>query len=118
MRRSTGPSQQVRELVWTRSGGRCERCGTALTGMVSLHHRRARGAGGSRDAATNSPSNLLYLCGSGVNGCHGWIESFRLMSYGSGWLVHSWDDPARVPVDVHGRGPVLLTDDGAFTQPG
>ncbi len=110
----TGPSRQVREQVWARSVGRCERCGTALNGAVSLHHRRPRGAGGSKDAVTNSPVNLLYLCGSGTTGCHGWIESFRTLSYASGWLVHSWDDPARVPVDLHGRGPVLLSDDGCY----
>jgi hypothetical protein len=82
---------------------------------VSLHHRRARGSGGSKDSATNGPANLLYLCGSGTSPhCHGWIESHRTAAYNAGWLVHSWDDPARVPVAIVGRGPVLLTADGRY----
>ncbi|MGW5645040.1 hypothetical protein ACWEV3_40865 [Saccharopolyspora sp. NPDC003752] len=91
----------------------CERCGTALG--TNVHHRRPRGAGGSKDPATNLPSNLLLLCGSGTTGCHGWIESHRAIAYEHGWLLHSWQIPLESPVRIHDRGLVLLDDIGGMT---
>jgi hypothetical protein len=54
--------------------------------------------GGTRWAGINLPSNLLILCGSGVDGCHGWVESNRSASVAAGWLVLSRQDPAHVQV--------------------
>ncbi|MGW1675973.1 hypothetical protein [Saccharopolyspora sp. NPDC002376] len=91
----------------------CERCGCALG--TNVHHRRPRGAGGSKDLATNLPSNLLLLCGSGTTGCHGWIESHRSIAYRNGWLLHSWQTPIETPVRIHDHGLVLLDDIGGMT---
>ncbi|MFJ5532450.1 HNH endonuclease [Streptomyces sp. NPDC093261] len=106
----SGPTAKVRELVWQRAEGRCERCFLPITGGDhSIHHRRPRGMGGSSDPATNSPANLLLLCGSGVTGCHGWVETHRELAYQTGLLVHRWQDPRDVP--LIGR---CLTDEGTY----
>ena len=99
------------DLVHHRSRQRCERCGTASATRWSLHHRKPRGMGGTKDPMINSPANLLLLCGSGTEGCHGWVETHRAEAYDSGLLVHRGDDPASVPVKLM-RGLVLLGDGG------
>lgn len=91
----------------------CERCGRAPGS--NIHHRRPRGAGGSKDPATNVPSNLLLLCGSGTTGCHGQIESHRAEAKANGWLLEQWQNPLRTPVRIHDRGLVLLDDIGGMT---
>lgn len=126
-RRDTGPTSATRLLVLDRAHGCCELCGVQLhdgttwLASHSLHHRRARGAGGTRRPETNSAANLLLLCGDGVAGCHGRIESHRSLAYSMGWLVHQGQDPALVPVVVHGAGSttnpwVLLTTDGEYRE--
>lgn len=123
-RRGTGPSTRTRELVAERAGYCCEICGLSLhngttwTEPYSVHHRRPRGAGGSRDAATNSPANLLLLCGSGITGCHGRVERDRSTAYVFGWLVRQGHDPETVPVWVWRRGeqPVQLTIAGQYVE--
>lgn len=122
--KNTGPSKTTRAIVWTRAGGRCEVCGSSLAGMLgfSVHHRRARGMGGTRRSETNTPSNLLVVCGSGTTGCHGHIESHREQSYAAGLLLHDGQAPADVPVlladpsNPDRRRPVLLNDDGTYTE--
>lgn len=104
-----------RKIVLVRDGACCRRCGRYLR-EYSVHHRLPRGMGGSRSSSghdrTERPSNLVVLCGSGVTGCHGWIESNRSKAYESGWLVHRWDDPQEVAlIDTFGR-TFYLTDAG------
>lgn len=98
-RRYTGPSRQVRERVLARDGYRCARCGKHIgAGPSSIQHRKARGMGGTTDPAINSPANLIVLCGDGVRGCHGWVESHREEARAAGWSVPQWGDPTTVPV--------------------
>lgn len=103
---------KTREAVYERAGYCCEVCHVYARGG-SLHHRRPRGMGGSKDPATNQASNLILLCGSGVTGCHGRIESNRAESIDAGLLVRQGVDPAAVPVDLH-IGRVYLTDDACY----
>jgi len=109
-RRATGPSSEVQQLVIERSGGRCERCRAPA---VDIHHRKARGMGGTRDPRINCASNLVALC----RGCHELIESRRTRSYGQGWLIPNASRRAAVDIPVstglHGR--VWLRDDGSVT---
>lgn len=113
----TGPTARTRTVVKHRAERMgwdlCERCGRAPG--TNLHHRRPRGAGGSKDPATNLPSNLLWLCGSGTTGCHGWIESNRAAAIEHGWLLRSWQTPIESPVRIHDRGDVVLDDIGGMT---
>lgn len=102
--RSTGPSTTVRSQIQARARMRCERCGRNLTWEGGqIHHRKPRQMGGTRDQKTNSMENLVFIC----SGCHSEIESNRDDSYRDGWLVHSWDDPARVALLAYDGVPVV-----------
>lgn len=106
---------KARQAVRERAGGRCERCGTALRGDWSCHHRRPRGMGGTRRFDANSPVNLLALCGSATTGCHGEVEADREAAREAGWLVRLHADPALIPVPIFGRTRLTyLTDDGGY----
>lgn len=43
-------------------------------------------------------SNLVSLCRT----CHDWVHAHPQEAYEGGFLVHSWEDPAEIPV---GRDP-------------
>jgi hypothetical protein len=101
---------QIRQLVLQRDNNSCARCGHVLTGWMSIHHRLPGQMGGRRSG--NGPQNLLALCGSGVTGCHGWIESNRTEAYDLGYLVRSGEDPVAVPVLHALYGRVFLAEDG------
>lgn len=112
----SGPSKRTLDLVWARDDACCFLCKVTLwrgQGSYSVHHRRARGMGGSKDPVTNSPANLLLLCGSGTSGCHGRIEKHRSWALESGLLVRQGHDPREVEVLVGGRPwPLRLDDEG------
>lgn len=111
MGRKPAMPQRTINLVKERASSRCERCGTGDSYRWSFHHRIPRGMGGSRDPRLNEPSNILLLCGSGTEGCHGWVESHRAESYDSGLLVRRHDDPSEIPVTLR-YGEVFLNDEG------
>lgn len=117
--RRTGPAPAVFALVFARDGGRCVRCGWFVSGQrgvhYSLHHRRPRRQGGDRRPETNLPANLITVCGSGVDGCHGYIESCRTESYRAGWLLRADDLPSSEPV-LTWWANVLLDDEGRWTE--
>lgn len=123
-RRGTGPSTRTKQLVADRAGYCCEICGLSLHDGTywaephSFHHRRPRGMGGTRDQASNTPANLLLLCGTGTTGCHGRIERDRSTAYVFGWLVTQGTDPVLTPVWVWRRGerPVRLTVTGEYEE--
>lgn len=115
---SDGPIYLARVTCLTRSSERCERCNGSLFGVYgySLHHRRPRGMGGSRDPRTNRVPNFLVLCGSGTTGCHGWVEQNRARAYDTGFLVRRGHDPEHTPI-VGYQGlqtPIWLCDDGHY----
>ena len=115
--RSTGPSPEVRRLVEQRHGGLCALC--RRTRGTNVHHRKPRGAGRStpaRLARLNRPDNLLWLCGSGTTGCHGWIESHRTEAYAAGLLLRQHvTDPSAVPIYTP-FGVLRLHVDGGHTE--
>jgi hypothetical protein len=104
----TAISQATVDLVHERSGGACEVCGAARA--TNLHHRRARGMGGTK-APIHGPEWLLHLCGTGTTGCHGYIEAHPETSYAKGWKLRRNRDPAISPVQLGGQW-VILTPDG------
>ena len=113
-------TRAMRHLVITRDLGRCVRCGLYVCDpetftprhQFSLQHRRARGAGGSKDPVTNSPVNLIVLCGTGTTECHGWVESHRVKAQRLGFAVAQWQDPELVPVQHWLHGPAFVTAGG------
>ena len=82
----------MRELVAIRDGHRCARCNVSILNQPSsVHHRKPRGMGGTKDPRANDPRNLIRLCGTGTTGCHGWVESNRHEARSTGWLIQSYD---------------------------
>ena len=103
-------SDVVRARVMARSGGFCEaRIPGCWDEASQLHHRRPRGAGGSRDPRTGGAANGYALC----LPCHDHIERNRSEARENGWLVRQGADPAAVPVFRHRRW-VLLDDEGGI----
>ena len=105
----TGFPKAVRDTILARAKGGCEVCFFAQPDQI--HHRRPRGAGGSKAVDTNTASNGLAIC----SGCHRMVESNRKEAFTNGWLVHQGHDPASVPVLRFGSDWVLLADDGTTT---
>ena len=99
-------TNEVRDLIRKRSKQRCEMCG-AVALYHQVHHRRPRGMGGSKDPASGSPANGMWVHPS----CHAKIESNREQAYDKGYLVHQGKNPAEVPVKV-GRLWYLLDENG------
>lgn len=114
-------SPEVVALLWARAFAACERCGRGLTrgrrGFEwSVHHRSARGMGGSNDPVLGAASNGLVLCGHGTSGCHGWVESHRASAILTGLLVPLDELPRHVPVALYEFGQVLLDDVGGVVR--
>lgn len=123
MSRRTGPTAATVDVVWERDRGACSRCGKPLDRsqrgtQYSIHHRSPRGMGGRREEWVNQPANLLLLCGSGVTGCHGWVETNRSEAMDTGWIVgRNWRVTATEVAVLHAiHGMVHLTDDGGYTK--
>jgi len=114
---SKGVSKEVRAQVLSRAAYKCERCGIPLSQgfYYSLHHRTPRGMGGTKAERLNLPSNLVAICGSGTTGCHGFIESNRVMADDEGWLVSRYEESAEIPLFIYGVGWRYLTDEGTYS---
>lgn len=72
--------------------------------------------GGSRDEETNQPANGILLCGSGTQGCHGWVESERSVAEMLGYLVPQGARPADVPVQYYRQFWYQLDNAGSRTM--
>ena len=66
---------------------------------VHRHERKRRSQGGD-----GSRVNTLDLC----SHCHSQVHAHPSVSYGKGWLVEHWRDPAVVPVSL---SPNVLVQD-------
>lgn len=114
---STGPDKLTVEALVARARGRSEISGEELYGERGVdwhvHHRRPRGAGGTKRRDTNTVENLLVLSADD----HAMVERQRSLAYQRGWLVRQNAIPAAVPVQVFMDGRavmVCLTDDGGY----
>jgi hypothetical protein len=102
--------EAARRIVRERDGHLCQMCGASVLDIPSsIHHRRRRGMGGS--ALLERPSNLVRLCGDGVQGCHGFVESHRTHAGEIGWLLGFLDNPEQTPLLTY-SGWCLLDDSG------
>lgn len=113
--RDTGPSGDIRRVIWARSGQCCERCGVwcatleRLTGEI--HHRRNRSQG-----VDNSLANLVYLC----HLCHRWVGSDPKAAHEQGFHLEHGELPEKArllyggaDVEENGRRWALLANDGS-----
>ncbi len=104
----TGFPPAIRQLIIDRQHHACARCCRwLLDGYTQIHHRRARGAGGTRCPESNLPANGLALCLQ----CHRHIEAERREAYKLGHLIRTYQRPCDVPVWYLGHW-VQLHDSG------
>lgn len=98
-------NDQNRFTVFYRANYRCEKCGGLGDAFGwSVHHRVPRKMGGSRNEILHLPANLILLCGSGVTGCHGWVESNRDKAREQGFLLYRVESAEEIPfIDDDGK---------------
>jgi hypothetical protein len=117
--RSTGPPDEVVDLVLERDFSSCALCGGPVRGERgrdwSVQHRLRRGNGGTVRAWVNLPGNLILLCGSGTTLCHGRVERHRTWAAEQGYRVvdgKTLPSATRLKHAVHGWA--VLADDGTW----
>ena len=102
--------QKIVNLVKTRAGNYCEYCDCPAEETMALHHRKLKSRGGE-----DSVANLIWV----HHGCHNLkTDSIHLqpkIAQKLGYMVHSWDDPAKVPLVRADGSVVLLEEDGTIT---
>ena len=118
------PIKLVRSVFYNRECGSCFKCGRTVVWQDrgfgwSMHHRKPRGAGGTRRIMTAADG--LVLCGSGTTGCHGWVESHRDIATEHGYLISRNAstpefEPDRVRVRRDDGRWFLLTADGRAVE--
>lgn len=73
----------------------CQRC---LHLACDVHHRVTKGMGGTKNEyIAFGLANLVSLC----RECHTWVHANPAEAYRQGFLVHSWEDPAEIPIGRH-----------------
>ena len=109
MSRRTGPSKVQADMVAARAGGVCEAMFVdECNGQAEqMHHRRPRGAGGTKRKDANSPANLVHICFP----CHQAIEMYRLVARERGLLISQHSSVLVSHVPVWRRGVRVLLDD-------
>ena len=99
----------LREQVFERCNGYCEKCGQSLPESWALHHRKLRSQGG-KDVVENFVA-LHHACHNmGTNAVHlNPADAIR-----NGFIVPSWGDPASVSVTLSDGSNVILTQEGTY----
>lgn len=104
-----GSLDTLREIVFKRCNGYCEKCGLPLTNEWALHHRKLKSRGG-KDTA----SNLLAL----HHKCHNTgTHSVHLnpkIATQQGYMVSTYREPTECPVMLPDGRSVILTDEGDY----
>lgn len=106
-----------RLVIYERDQWACIACGKALgLGDRQLQHRVPGKMGGRFDK--HRFSAMILLCGFSAtdpDGCHTYVERYRVRAQAAGYLVPEGTDPTTWPVrysDLHGGGMWLLDDMG------
>jgi len=101
---------ELREIVYARCRGYCEKCGKALPESWALHHRKLRSRGGLDEVP-----NLVAL----HHECHNLgTDSVHLNPANSqdyGFMVGSWQNPVECPITLSCGSIVILNDEGTYT---
>lgn len=58
----------------------------------------------------------MLLCGTGVQGCHGWVEHHPDAAHGEGFHVRPWEQPGGVAVHWRKSRWVFLKEDGELVD--
>ena len=100
---------KMRDMVYARCKGYCEKCGNALPQSWALHHRKLKSRGGKDEVC-----NLVAL----HHGCHNldtdsvhgnpcWADQIGLM-------VGSWQEPNECPLTLPDGSIVILNNEGNY----
>lgn len=100
---------EIRQMVYDRSGGYCERCAIPLAESWALHHRKLRSRGG-KDEITNLVALHHHCHNIGTDSVHLNPDAATR----EGFMVPSWDEPSLVPVTLGDGRVVLLTHEGGY----
>ena len=105
---------KLRELVFNRSKGYCERCAIPIhLDNFALHHRKLKSRGG-KDTADNLVALHHHCHNLGTDSVHlNPGEATR-----RGLMVASWDDPANIPVTLDDESQVILSPNGTYLTVG
>lgn len=103
-------NRRISEALKERANFVCEICDKQ---RGTNHHHRVNKSRGGRDDLCN----LMWLCGSGTTGCHGWVTENPERSQQRGWSVSGYRDPATVPVKRRGEWVMLFSDGDLVTVP-
>lgn len=99
----------LRDLVYSRCKGYCEKCGLRLSESWALHHRKLRSRGGKDEV-----SNLVAL----HHGCHNFdtdsVHFNPAHSRDKGLMVSSWQEPSECPLTLPSGDIVILTQEGTY----
>lgn len=100
----------LREQLWQRCGGYCEKCGSTLNpNNWALHHRKLRSQGG-QDAIENVVA-LHHKCHNlGTKSVH----LNPALSTEQGYIVPSWAEPAAWELLLPNGSLVLLSPEGNY----
>lgn len=108
---------ETRFTVLARGQYKCERCRQDfLAKGVSIHHRRPRMMGGSKNEELHKSANLIALCGSGTSGCHGWVESHREEARTFGYLIAKVESAEEIPFKDMNGDWWMIDNNGQKTQ--
>jgi hypothetical protein len=104
---------KMREIVFARCKGYCEKCGKPLPEGWALHHRKLKSRGG-KDEVSNFVA-LHHECHNlGTDSVHSnpcWADQLGLM-------VGSWQDPWECPLTLPDGTIVILDNEGNYKQLG
>lgn len=106
------PPKGLRDLVYARCDGYCEKCGYSMTAeAMCLHHRVT-------DSRRWNASNILALHGLCLNTHPDSIYNNCARSYETGFLIHPGGQSAEIPIFYREEEWVLLDDEGMIWEPG
>ena len=104
-----GKLDSLREMVYSRCSGYCEKCGQRLPESWALHHRQLKSRGG-KDVV----ENFVAL----HHGCHNLntdsVHFNPSMAEDRGLMVGSWQNPLECPLTLPDGSIVMLTTEGTY----
>lgn len=100
---------QLREIVYARCKGYCEKCGTSLKPSWALHHRKLKSRGGKDEV-----SNFVAL----HHECHN-LGTFSVhlnpeKAEQKGLMLGSWQNPTECPLMLPDGSYVILDNEGNY----
>jgi hypothetical protein len=101
---------EIRVLVFTRAGGRCEKTGVEVAySSFACHHRKLKSQGGS-----DGPENRGCLSTDAHTAGPDAVHRNPRAAQRDGWIVLSTEDPAKLSVLLYDGRRVHLTADGRY----